>query len=302
MKTLWIATLLALHLQAFEYGLTPSQVSEKIYCFFGAPEGMNKHNNGNMVNSCFVDMETSWLVIDSGPSYSYAKECVKLMTAIKKQPIDYLINTHVHDDHWLGNGYYKQIGATIVGSKAFETSVNPDETPRMQTRITPQAYEGTEVTLPTQLIDEDLTLKIGNQSVQVKYLEKQTHSHGDLIVHIPALKSLFAGDLVFTDRIPSARDGDISQWLKQLQSIEAQKLDHIIGGHGNITGKDATAMTRNYLTALKEAIQASIEEGEEIDEAVEKIKLEAFKSRPMYDDLHKQNVETGYRALEWADE
>ena len=51
-------------LLAFDYKLQPKEVSAAVtHCFFGYSEVMDEHNNGNISNSCFVNMGTSYLVI-----------------------------------------------------------------------------------------------------------------------------------------------------------------------------------------------------------------------------------------------
>jgi cyclase len=121
---------------AFEYGLKPVKMSEKIYCSFGVPEAMDTHINGNMANSCFVDIDEGWVVIDSGPTYAYASKAFTAARHLRKIPVRFAINTHLHDDHWLGNGYYREIGATILGSERFGEEVDPKGPTRMQNRIT----------------------------------------------------------------------------------------------------------------------------------------------------------------------
>lgn len=301
MKLLWFF-LAAIHLQAFEYALKPVQVSDEIYCFFGKAEAMNRHNNGNMVNTCFVDMKGSWLLIDSGPSYAYAKEALDIMQKIKSQGVSYVINSHVHDDHWLGNGFYKEYGAKIIGSYVFKSEVNPHEETRMQKNISKVAFRKTVVTLPSIFIQKDRTLRIGDNLVKLIHLKGEGHSKGDIIVHIPKLKAAFAGDLIFNSRILSLRDGDINNWIDILEKIESMNLDYLIGGHGEKTSKDSLLMTKRYLFLVKDAVKKALDEGRDIDEAVASIDFKEFKNIPMYKELHKRNVGKAYQSLEWDDE
>ncbi len=302
MKLLWTALLATLPLTAFEYGLKPSKVSERIYCFFGAAEVMNKHNNGNMVNSCFVDMLGSWLVIDSGPTHNYAKEAYRVMKKVKKQPVKYVVNTHIHDDHWLGNSFYKEIGATIVGSALFKESVDVNAPTRMQNRITKAAYAGTKPTLPNMMIRKEVIKKIEDEELHLIHVKQKAHTASDIMVYIPSLKALFAGDVIFSDRLPSLRDGGITAWITLLEKLEQMSLEYLIGGHGSVTGIESTLLTKTYLQSLKTAVADAIDEGVEIADAVKKIELEAFQTKPMYRELHRQNIDTAYRQLEWGDE
>jgi hypothetical protein len=105
--------------------------------------------------------------------------------------------------------------------------------------------------------------------------------------------------LVFNERIPSLRDGDISHWIETLETIKAMDLNYIIGGHGANVDKHAIDATYRYLTLLKTQVSQAIEEGEEIEDVVNSVTMDAFKGFKMYQTMHRQNVEVTYRMLEW---
>jgi len=302
MKGLWALLTLITSATAFEYGLEPVTVDNGVYCFIGKPEVMNTTNNGNMVNSCYVDTGRHWLVIDSGPTYAYAKEAFETMQAIKQQDAGMVINTHVHDDHWLGNGFFEGRGITVFGPSLFKEAVNPAAETRMHKRISPAAYSGTEVTLPTRFVDANTTLSLDGESIRLIRIDRSAHTREDLVVYLPDRQTLFAGDLVFNDRLLSLRDGNINGWIATLQMLRALPLKHIVGGHGERTDAKAADETYAYLTQLRDEIRAAIEDDMGIAAATKSIALDAFKHNALYDVMHAQNVETAYRTLEWEDE
>ena len=288
-------------LLAYDYSLESKNIGSAAQCFFGLPEVMDEHNNGNMSNSCFVDMGESYLVIDSGPTYQYAKEAYSKIQKQKKLPISYVIDSHTHDDHWLGNGFYKSKGATIVGSIAFKELAILDIT-RMQRRISKEAYKGTKQVIPSIFVDGETTLYIGNKKVIITSVNHKAHTNSDLLIYIPSKRILFAGDIVFNGRLPSLRDGDISGWIETLQKIKKMNVDYIVGGHGRLYTKDAVNFTYEYLTTLKQEILKHIENGDEIGDTVNAVTMLKYKNIPFYDSIHKQNIETAYRTLEWENE
>jgi cyclase len=296
---LWLA--LAGLLLAFEYGLKPQKVGKGIYCYFGKPEAMDRHNNGNMVNSCFVDMGKEWLVIDSGPTYLYAKEASEQISRIKSLPIKYVINTHVHDDHWLGNGYYKAHGATILGSESFG-DINVNQKTRMQSRISEKAYDATVPVLPENSIKADQKIIIAGETIILKQAEEKAHTKEDIYVYLPSRKALFAGDLVFNDRLPSLRDGDINGWISTLEKIKTMDIEVLVGGHGFRTDKGSLDLTLNYLKALKKGIREILDRGGDISDAVKELTMPDYAHEGMYDVLHKANINAAFQMLEWSDE
>lgn len=302
MNVLWALLLGTTSALAFEYGLEANKINEKVYCFFGKPEVMNETNNGNMVNSCYADTGHHWIVVDPGPTYAYAKEAYEKMQRIKQMPVAMVVDTHVHDDHWLGNGFFKAKGVDIFGGSLFKTEVNPDAKTRMQKRISKKAYAGTVVTLPTHYVDTIYRTAVDGEPVQLMALSHTAHTAEDLLVYLPNMQTLFAGDLVFNDRIPSLRDGDINGWIAALAKIRKMPLRTIVGGHGNAVDRHAVNLTYDYLVSLRNAVKNAIDEGVDIEDATRTIQLPAFSGIALYDMMHAQNVEAAYRTLEWEDE
>lgn len=286
-------------LSAYDFALTPKRVTPEVTCFFGEPAVMNMTNNGNMVNTCYIDTKKSYVVIDSGSSYAYAHSAYQAMQKIKALPVELVINTHVHDDHWLGNGFFAQMGVKVLGSDDFVHNASIDSPSRIQTHISPEAYALTIPTRPAEMINSDVTLKIGDQELQLHLMKKKAHSDKDMVIFLPKSKTLFAADLVFNDRVPSLVGGDINGWIDALDELKKLKATTIIGGHGYRTDKKAAEMTYNYLTDMRSQVRAAIADGISIDDTVAKVTMPQYKSLKMYETLHRGNVEASYRMLEW---
>lgn len=287
-------------LLSFDYKLQPVEVGEATHCFFGHSEVMDEHNNGDISNSCFVNMGASYLAIDSGSTFSYAHQAYEKIKKIKNLPISYVVNTHVHDDHWLGNSYYKTTGATIVGSAAFK-DLPIEEKTRMQKRVTPEAYKNTTQTRPTLFVEDEKVLNIDGAKVYIKSVNNKAHTDSDLYVYIPSKKIVFVGDLVFNDRIPSVRDGNLQGWLDALDEIRSLDADYVVGGHGKMITRDSITMTYNYVQELQEEVRALLDEGVSIADAVNMVEMPKYKDIKLYDMMHRQNVEVTYRMLEWGE-
>lgn len=301
MKSLLVLLFAASSLLSFEYGLKPVNVGEGIYCYFGKPEVMDMTNNGNMVNSCFVDMGKEWLVIDSGPTYLYAKEAYAQISRIKPLPVKQVINTHVHDDHWLGNGFYKEHGAMILGSAAFE-DVNINQATRMQNRISKQAYEFTKPVLPNEYVVMEKKISLGSEELVLKLVKTTAHTEGDLYLYLPSRKALFAGDLIFNDRLPSLRDGHINGWIAVLEDIKNMDLNVIVGGHGLRTDKGAADFTLDYLKELKKGIKETLAKGGDLSDAVRSLGMESYARSGLYKEMHRANINAAFQMLEWDSE
>ncbi len=300
MKTLLVSLLMSVtSLSAFDYPLKPIKVTSDVHCFFGKPEIMDKTNNGNIVNSCYIDAGEGYVVVDTGPSYHYARSAHNAMKKIKSLPVKLVINTHIHDDHWLGNNYFTEQGIRVIGTDDFKLNADMSTPTRMESYISGEAYAKTKPTLPTEMISSDTTLTIGNQRLELKIAKHKAHTAKDMAVFLPKSKVLIAADLVFNDRLPSVRGGDINGWLSALEDLDTLGARHVVGGHGERTDKDAPRMTQEYFTQMRSEIRAAISEGLSIDETIQKVTMDGYKQYRLYEGTHRANVEASYRVLEW---
>jgi len=302
MKTILFLSLLNFSLQAFEYNLVPQKLAEDVYCFFGKTENISKENGGNMVNTCFVQTKEGFVVIDSGPTYAYASQAYDQMQKIANLPVKYVIITHDHDDHWQGNSFYKSKGALLMGPRTYEQNVVVGMETRMQRVLGKELYGQTKIVKLDTIADNNLSITVGNQIFQIKQLTPIAHTKGDLIIYMPKRKILFAGDLVFNDRLTSLRDGSILGSLKALKKIDAYHAEVIIGGHGYKTDINATEALESYLTTMKKEVLDAQDHDIGMEEITKNVSMPEFKSMKLYDVLHKRNVLDAYKELEMMED
>jgi len=301
MKSILVLVFFVALSYGFDYKLNPVQVTKDVTCFFGKSEPITKDNGGHIANCCYVSTVKGFVVIDSGPTYSFALAAYEKMKKITPLDIAYVINTHKHDDHWLGNNFYKDLGATIIGPHSLKDSIGKDEITRIEREVSKEAFAKTKVVYPDEYVDKNRILKVGDTTFEIKVLESVGHTDGDLIIYIPN-KIIFTGDLIFNDRLLSLRHGDLTGWLNSLKKIEAMKWDFIVSGHGKITDKSALDLTKNYLLDLKKEVRAAMDDDVEIADITKVVTLDKYKDVKMYDLLNKQNILKAYQILEFEEE
>ena len=302
MKHIALFFLLYSSLQAFEYNLVPQKLAEGVYCFFGKLENITKENGGNMVNTCFVQTKGGFVVIDSGPTYDYASQAYTQMQKIAKLPIRYVINTHDHDDHWLGNSFYKEKGALLIGPRTYEQNIFKGMETRMQKVLGKSLFGKTTIVKIDTIVDNNLSLSVGDKRFEIKQFEPVAHTKGDLIVYMPEYKLVFAGDLVFNDRLTSLRDGSLLGSLKVLDAIDTLDASIIVGGHGYATDANATKHLKEYLLTMKKEVQNALDNDISMEAVTKKVLMPQYKEMKLYDILHSRNVFDAYQELEMYEE
>lgn len=302
MKTIVVSFLSFIFLWGFEYTLQPIKVADDTYCFFGALENITKENGGNMVNTCFVQTKQGFVVIDSGPTYAYAEQAYAQMQKIEKLPVKYVINTHDHDDHWLGNSFYKSKGALLIGPRTYEKNVVVGMETRMQRTLGNELYGKTQIVKLDTVVDNNLTIYVGSKIFEIKQLVEMAHTQGDLIVYLPDEKVIFAGDTVFNGRITSLRDGSLIGSIEILEQIDALHPKVIIGGHGYETDENATKVLKGYLLTMKEEVQEALDNDVSMEQITKQVTMSKYKNMKLYDVLHSRNVFEAFRELEIYEE
>ena len=288
---------------AFDYKLEPKKIAENVWCFFGAIEKPTKENAGNMANNCYIKTNDGYLVMDTGPSYQFAKQAYEAMQKIEDLPVKYVVNSHEHDDHWLGNDFYKQkFGTILMGPESINSNYKEGDKTRMYNILPKNAIEGTHIIDLDKVVKKQETLILGGEKFEIIPMDVKAHTGDDVFIYMPERKILFAGDLVMNGRITSGRHGSVIGQLKALAIM--QKLDWkvMVPGHGFIT--DATAMdeAKLYFKLTKERILKAIDEGVDATEINKAVKLIEFKDKAMYDILNAQNIGFAFDELEMLDE
>jgi glyoxylase-like metal-dependent hydrolase (beta-lactamase superfamily II) len=288
---------------AFDYKLKETKVNDTTWCFLGKTEAPSKQNGGFMSNSCYIKTDNAYIVVDTGPTFQFAKQAYKRMSKIAKLPVTTVINTHKHDDHWLGNGFYKEtFNAKIYGPSLINTEYKAGDQTRMFKMLSKDAIKNTKIIKVDTIVSEITTLNIANTKVLIIPIGIKAHTSEDLIVYVPDNKILFSGDLVMNGRITANRHASVIGQLKALEMIHEKKWDNLVPGHGLNTSKTASKESLEYFTLLKKRVLLAIEDEVGVNNVTKVVKLEEFKNKALYGQLNKRNIFDAYRELEFFEE
>src|SRR5205807_27798 len=104
---------------------------------------------------------------------------------------------------------------------------------------------GIRVTPPTRTFDGALELDVGGRQVELIEVGP-AHTPGDLIVHVPDARVVFAGDLMFVAVTPIMWVGPVENWLAGLDRIIELEPRVVIPGHGPLTDLDGVRDLKRY--------------------------------------------------------
>src|SRR5712691_7340983 len=179
-----------------EASLELSEVAPGVFVHQGRYELQSPENKGDMANASFVVGDVGVTVIDTLGSASAGSALRNSIRAVTDKPIKYVINTHMHPDHVFGNTAFKQDNPTFVANRklARGLAARADRYVAMNKQMMgADAFEGSEVILPTLSVDDVLTLDLGGRPLRLE-TQRTAHTDNDLTIADTATDTLFLGD------------------------------------------------------------------------------------------------------------
>ncbi len=299
---LFIALISASFAAHAESVLKAKQLADNIYALVGPTTNRDPQNLGNNANFGVVVTEEGVVLIDAGASHKGAQMIHEAVRAITDKPIKVVINTGGQDHRWLGNGYFKSLGARIVANERAVT----DQKARTQDQlfglgnlIGSDGLEGTEPMYADETFAEQKVITIGNTRIEI-YHAGHAHTPGDSFAWLPEHKIMFSGDIVYTDRMLGVGSQSAHRsWISAFEAMAAKNPEIVVGGHGRPADlAKATADSYNYLVFLRAAVQAFIDEGHGMEE-IGKIDQSRFSYLDNFDSLKGRNAQRVFEELEW---
>jgi cyclase len=156
-------------------------------------------------------------------------------------------------------------------------------------------FEGIELCPPTTTFDGRLTLRVGDKDVHLIEVGP-AHTSGDVIVHVPADRVLFSGDILFIGSHPILWDGPVENWIRACDRMLELDVETIVPGHGPLTDKAGVRRTKEYWEYLSSETRARFAAGLSADEAARDIALDGFEHW-LDRERVAVNVDTIYREL-----
>ena len=189
--------------------------------------------------------------------------------------IDALVNTHANGDHCNGNELVAE--AEIISSKATAEELaaeSPERLAEMMRRAPEMGeageylqrcfgafdFENIRQTLPTRTFEGELRIACGAKEARLTQVGP-CHTQGDILVHVPADRLMFTGDILFIEGHPILWVGPVSNWIAACDLMLGLELDAIVPGHGPITDHRGVRAVRDYLAYVRDETRKRFDAG-----------------------------------------
>lgn len=282
------------------------QVSPSAWYVEGASALGTSANQNFISNAGFIITPAGVIVIDALGSPALALRLIEEIRKVTPQPVTHVIVTHYHADHIYGLQTFKAMGAHIIAHRAALAYLN-SETARLRLEASRQDL-GPWIDAQTRLIEADewldasKELTVGGIRIQIMPVGP-SHTPEDLAIYLPSEKVLFAGDLVFRNRIPYVGQADSRHWIEALDSLLKFDATVIVPGHGAISleARKDMQLTKDYLVYLRAKMGEAAKSMEPFDSAYLATDWTQFEHLPLFRAANRMNAYNTYLLLEHED-
>jgi len=281
--------------------LAVDELAPGVYVHRGAQLPLDAPGHDDIANIGFIVGNRCVAVIDTGGSVRIGRA---LRAAVRRRtalPVCYVINTHVHVDHVLGNWAFKDDRASFVGHVALAQAIVRSRSyfVKEYAQDLDVPAEAEQVIGPDRLVEAELTLDLGNRPLTL-HAWPAAHTDCDLTVYDRNTATLWAGDLLFIERLP-ALDGSLVGWIEAVKRLTAQRVRLAVPGHGPPSAHlgEALGRERRYLESLLQGVRRELSEGKSLQDALLHVGGEEKADWLLWDEVHPRNVARAYEELEW---
>jgi quinoprotein relay system zinc metallohydrolase 2 len=257
----------------------------------------------DIANIGFIAGKRCIAVIDTGGSVRIGRALHATVRQHSTLPVCYVINTHVHFDHVLGNAAFKVDGARFVGHAQLSDALMRSRdfflknyASDLDIPATAEQIVSPALTVP---VGSDVTLDLGERAL-ILHAWPTAHTDCDLTVYDVQSRTLWTGDLLFIRRTPVV-DGSIKGWLTAIDALARVEARYVIPGHGPVSENLAAALApeRRYLLMLQADVSAEIARGASLQQALRESDPAEKANWVLWDEAHHHNVARVYQELEW---
>ncbi len=279
------------------------ELGRDVYACLQEEKGLGTSNSGLLNRAGGLVVDTFW-------DLPHTRELIAHYARVWAGPARRVVNTHHNGDHTWGNQLFP--GAEIIGHRKCAEGFGRERPEMMQmlrsqtgsadpalramaAKLADWDFTGVELVPPTTLVDDRLDLDLDGLRVELVWVGP-AHTGGDVIVHLPAERIVFTGDVLFRLCTPIGWDGTFDGWIAALDRIVALAPAVVVPGHGPLCGVEGPREMRDYLAYVRAEARRAFERGLGVVEASKAIDLGPYAGWTEPERIVFQ-VERAYREL-----
>jgi glyoxylase-like metal-dependent hydrolase (beta-lactamase superfamily II) len=227
-------------------------------------------------NTAVIVGDDGCLVFDAQATPAMAKSVIERVRTVTDKPIKYVVLSHYHAVRVLGASAYHAQG--IVASRETRRLIEErgqqdwDSEYGRFPRLFSDAESIPGLTWPTLTFEGEMSIFLGKREVKLMQLGAG-HTSGDIVAWVADAEVMFSGDLIEYHSACYCGDAYLREWPATLNEIRNFNPKAIAPGRGDAlkgltTGRDAIAMTRDFVTTLYGAAESSVAKGRNLKDTM----------------------------------
>ncbi|MCX4486832.1 MBL fold metallo-hydrolase [Streptomyces anulatus] len=226
-------------------------VAETVEIADGVHAYVQKDGSWFLNNTGFINGGHGVTSIDTCATERRTRAYLDAISAITRDPVRTLVNTHHHSDHTFGNHLIP--GATIVGHEQTRVEIQRFGGPSNRGVWNDVEWGEFALAPPFLTYTTGVTLWSDDLRCDVRYVGTPAHTTNDSIVHLPDRSVLFAGDLLFKGGTPFALMGSLTGTIDVLENVvRPLGARTIVCGHGPVCGPEVIDEMLAYLRFVQD--------------------------------------------------
>ena len=234
-------------------------------------------------NAVVLATDAGVLVIDTRQHPRDGQDLIDRIRKITDRPVKWVINSHFHGDHHLGDPPFRALGATFVAQRetaALMQKTWPKEIARRQAFFKKQGFDPaeTKLILPDVTFDRGMTIRLGGREAVLSYFGPGQQA-GDTFVYFPHARTLFTPGAFAKHSMPNMNfTPSVDSWIKLLDQIaHMDNIDRILPAHGDVASRADVPELAAMLADQYATVKAAIDKGTSVDDAVKTLTLDQYK-------------------------
>jgi len=195
---------------------------------------VTKNSNGAS-NSGLIVGKKGVMMVDSTFFPSKAKRIVEFLSNITSKVLLYVINTHYHVDHILGNC---AVDAPVIGSTATKEYIEKFDLEAFKLTLEPflqRELKDAKLVPPSVTFRNRIKFELGDKSIEI--VKMGGHTPDSSVVYVWPDAVCFCGDLLFSEyHAEIESESDLNRWIQNLKKIKEKPLKWVVPGHGPVGG------------------------------------------------------------------
>ncbi len=271
------------------------ELSKGVYAAVASESGYAVSNAG------IIDLGEETLVFDSFLNQQAAIDLQKATKELTGREVDYLVNSHYHNDHIRGNPVFnrskifsstktRELLATsgieelkddvqnapkaLHDFEEYADKSDKDYVSRLNYyRSIVDSLPTAQLILPNATFETKMTFHGSKRSAELFAL--RGHTKSDSVLYLPEDRIAFLGDLLFVSFHPYLADGNPEELLISLAKVKSWNIEYAVPGHGALGTLRDFDLLKEYVTQLEQIAKELKESGKTSKKELDQVAIPA---------------------------